>query len=120
MPDLREMVRYAASLITHETMSIPVSKIGERFASLRIADPPAELAMRHSLQQYGQLTPVVICRITAGEHELLDGFKRLRAARQLGYSELTARSLEISLRACKAAMLQLNPVGRAMPIPPGP
>ena len=108
------MMGTGSNLIAQEMMSMPISKIGERFASLRIADPPAELAVLHSLQKYGQLTPVVICRITPGEHELLDGFKRLRAARQLGYSELTARLLEVSLRACKAALLQLNRVGRAI------
>jgi len=108
------MMGTGSNFIAQETMSMPISKIGERFASLRIADPPAELAVLHSLQKYGQLTPVVICRITPGEHELLDGFKRLRAARQLGYAELTVRPLEISLRACKAAMLQLNRVGRTI------
>jgi ParB/RepB/Spo0J family partition protein len=108
------MMGTGGNLIAQETISIPIIKIGERFASLRIADPPAELAVLHSLQKYGQLTPVVICRITPGEYELLDGFKRLRAARQLGYSELTVRTLEISLRACKAAMLQLNRVGSAI------
>jgi len=102
------------NLTVPEATSIRVEKIGERFASLRIADPPAERAMLRSLEKYGQLTPVVICRIVPGEHELLDGFKRLRAARQLGYGELIARPLEVSLRACKAAMLQLNRVGRAI------
>jgi ParB/RepB/Spo0J family partition protein len=102
------------NLTAQEAMSIPVSKIGERFSSLRIADPAAERAVLRSVQKYGQLTPVVICRIAPGEHELLDGFKRLRAARQLGYEELIARTLEVSLRACKAAMLQLNRIGRAI------
>jgi len=99
---------------TGEATSIPVEKIGERVASLRIADPRAEMAILHSLQKYGQMTPVVVCRIVPDEHEMLDGFKRLRAARQLGYAELTARRLDVSLRACKAAMLQLNRVGRAI------
>jgi ParB-like chromosome segregation protein Spo0J len=102
------------NLTAQEATSIPVSKIGERFASLRIADPSTERAVLRSLEKYGQLTPVVICRIAPGEHELLDGFKRLRAARQLGYGTLLARTLEVSLRACKAAMLQLNRVGRAI------
>ena len=97
-----------------ETMSVPITEIGERFSSLRIVDPPAERAMVYSLQKYGQLAPVVVCRITPGAYELLDGFKRLRAGRQLGFSELAVRALDISLRACKAAMLQLNRVGRAI------
>ena len=108
------MAAPGSNLIAKETMSIPITRIGERFAPLRIVEPQAERAMLHSMQKYGQLTPVVVCRIVSGEHELLDGFKRLRAARQLGFSELTVRPLDVSLRVCKAAMLQLNRVGRAI------
>jgi ParB-like chromosome segregation protein Spo0J len=100
------------NLIAKETMSVPITRIGERFASLRIVEPQAERAMLRSMQKFGQLTPVVTCRIVSGEHELLDGFKRLRTGRQLGFSELTVRPLDVSLRACKAIMLQLNRVGR--------
>ena len=104
------MVDAEAVILT--TGSLPVKGVGERFKSLRIVDPPAERSILNSMRQYGQLTPVVVCRLTAGEHELLDGFKRLRAARQLGLKELTVRYLEVGLRAGKAAMLQLNRVGR--------
>ena len=99
---------------SQEPMVIATAAIGERFAPLRIADPAAERAMLDSLQKFGQLTPVVVCRIADGEQELLDGFKRLRSGRQLGLKELTARRLDVSLRACKAAILQLNRVGRAI------
>ena len=104
------------NLIAQEAMSIPLTRIGERFASLRIVEPQAERMMVHSMEKFGEgpLTPVVTCRIVSGEHELLDGFKRLRAGRHLGFSELTVRPLDVSLRACKAAMLQLNRVGRAI------
>lgn len=105
---------YINPAIFQETMKLAISAIGERFASLRIADPAAEQAMLHSLQKYGQQTPVVVCRIAADEHELLDGFKRLRAAKQLGCQELTVRPLDVSLRACKAAILHLNRVGRTI------
>src|SRR3989339_2223946 len=108
------MTAPGSNLIAQETMSIPLTRIGERFASLRIVEPQAERMMLRSMEKFGQLTPVVTCRIVSGEHELLDGFKRLRAGRQLGFSELTVRPLDVSLRACKAAMLQLNRVGRAI------
>ena len=108
------MTAPGSNLIAQETMSIPITRIGERFAPLRIVEPQAERMMLDSMQKFGQLTPVVTCRIVSGEHELLDGFKRLRAGRQLGFSELTVRPLDVSLRACKAAMLQLNRVGRAI------
>ena len=97
-----------------ETMSIPITQIGERFAPLRIVEPQVERMMLHSMQKFGQLTPLVTCRIVSGEHEVLDGFKRLRAGRQLGFSELTVRPLDVNLRVCKATMLQLNRVGRAI------
>ena len=100
------------NLIAKETMSVPITRIGERFAPLRIVEPQAERAMLRSMQRFGQLTPVVTCRIVPGEHELLDSFKRLRTGRQLGFTELTVRPLDVSLRACKAIMLQLNRVGR--------
>ncbi len=108
------MTTQGGNFTAKETMSLPITRIGERFAPLRIVEPQAERMMLHSMQKFGQLTPVVTCRIVPGEHELLDGFKRLRAGRQLGLSELAVRPLDVSLRACKAAMLQLNRVGRAI------
>ena len=108
------MTAPGSSFVGQETMSIPITRIGERFAPLRIVEPQAERIMMQSMQKFGQLTPVVTCRIVPGEHELLDGFKRLRASRQLGFSELTVRPLDVSLRACKAAMLQLNRVGSSI------
>ena len=98
--------------VVQEMMSMPITRIGERFAPLRIADPVAEQAMLRSMVKYGQQTPVVVCRIADGDPVLLDGFKRLRAGRQLGIKELTVRTLDVGLRACKAAMLLLNRVGR--------
>lgn len=102
------------SPVPQDTMTMPIKSIGERFAPLRIADPVAEQVMLCSMQKYGQQTPVVVCRFAEGEPELLDGFKRLRSGRQLGIKELTVRTLDVSQRACKAAMLQLNRVGRAI------
>ena len=98
--------------VVQETMSMPITRIGERFAPLRIANPVAEQAMLRSMVKYGQQTPVVVCRIADGNPELLDGFKRLRVGRQLGIKELTVRTLDVGLRGCKAAMLLLNRVGR--------
>lgn len=103
-----------STCVSQETTTLATAGIGERFAPLRIVEPQAERAMLHSMETYGQLTPVAVCRIAPGEHELLDGFKRLRAARQLGLTELSARLFELTIRAGKATMLQLNRVGRAI------
>lgn len=103
-----------AITIQKETATLPIDKISEQFASLRIVDPQAERAMLKSMQKYGQQTPVVVCRIEPGSYALLDGFKRLRAGRQLGRNSLTVRFFEASVRAGKAAILQLNRVGKSI------
>lgn len=99
-------------LLKRESQPLAISAIGERFQGLRIVDPAAERTILNSMRQYGQLTPVVVCRLEPGKDELLDGFKRLRAARDLSLRELTVSRLEMRPRACKAAILQLNRVGR--------
>lgn len=93
---------------------VSIEEIGERFSQLRIISPRWEKAMLKSLEKHGQLTPVILCRIKSGVYEMIDGFKRLRACRKLGISELTSRSLEMGIRACKSTILQLNRVERAM------
>lgn len=83
--------------------------LGERFGELRITRPRAEAAMERSLETYGQLSPVVCARIGGvSGYELVDGFKRLRASRRLKKPSLLTRTLDLTVRACKAAMIRLN------------
>ncbi|HAM53196.1 MAG TPA: hypothetical protein DCP92_21780 [Nitrospiraceae bacterium] len=53
------------------------------------------------------MSPVVCVRAGDG-HELIDGFKRLRVCRKLGREALRAKTVQMSARACKAAIIQLN------------
>jgi ParB/RepB/Spo0J family partition protein len=92
---------------------IKVSAIGERYGIYRIVNPRGDAAMMKSLQQYGQLSPVVCVR-TEGGCELIDGFKRLRACRRLSKIALQAKTMEMSARVCKAAIIQLNRSGGAI------
>ncbi len=101
-------------ILLKQSEPLAISAIGERFQDLRIVDPSAERTILNSMRQYGQLTPVVVCRLEPGNDELLDGFKRLRAARNLSMRELTVNRLEMGPRGCKAAILQLNRVGRTI------
>ena len=67
--------------------------------------------MARSLERYGQLSPVVVCR-RQERYELIDGFKRLGAARTLArISHLSARLLEADERTAKAAIYGLNRAG---------
>lgn len=87
--------------------------IAESYADLRIIQPAAEKAMESSMQKYGQLTPVVVGQ-GDGVFEMVDGFKRLRAGRRLGYASLQARLMPGGRRAMKAAIIYLNTKARSM------
>jgi ParB-like chromosome segregation protein Spo0J len=67
--------------------------------------------MAGSLRRYGQLSPLVVC-LREETHEVLDGFKRLAAARALGLKTLRTRLLEADERMAKAAIYGLNDTGR--------
>ena len=69
--------------------------------------------MAGSLRRWGQLSPVVAC--VRGENlELLDGFKRLAAGRQVaGQTSLSVRVVELDEPMAKAAILGLNRGQRA-------
>lgn len=86
-------------------------EIGEHYGRYRLHLPEAERAMAKSLQRYGQLSPVVVCR-REERYELIDGFKRLGAARSLAeMNRLSARLLEADERSAKAAIYGLNRAG---------
>lgn len=61
-----------------------VAELGERLAALRLCEASALEAMRRSLERHGQLTPIIVFA-ERDQVETLDGFKRLRAARALGW-----------------------------------
>lgn len=72
-----------------EVRDVEVGSLGERLSALRVADPSALEAMQRSLERHGQLTALVV--FAHGEQlEIIDGFKRVRAARALGRPSLRA------------------------------
>src|SRR5205814_8582503 len=78
------------------------------------SDTTAEEAMARSLQRYGQIAPVVVC-LHDGSAEVVDGFKRVAAARLLlpRWATLSVRWLAVDERGAKAAIYALNHVGRS-------
>jgi len=89
---------------------LEVEALGERFASLRVVDEVALRTVRESLLRHGQLLPLAVHRVegSADAFEVIDGFKRLRAARELGLARLRVRLLPGDVAAAKAAMRVLN------------
>jgi len=92
---------------------IAVSGIGERYGGFRIVSPRADAAMVKSIRKYGQMSPVVCVKVEGG-YELIDGFKRLRACRRMNQATLRVKTMEVSGRVCKAAIIQLNWSGRSI------
>ena len=90
---------------------LAVDQLGQRYRRYRLPDPEAEAAMVTSLRRYGQQTPLVVC-VREEAHEVLDGFKRLAAARSLDLKMLATRLVEADERLAKATILGLNQTGR--------
>jgi ParB-like chromosome segregation protein Spo0J len=85
-------------------LEIPLSEIGESYGRLRLVHPQADASMVDSLRKFGQIFPVVVTQ----RYELIDGFKRVRALKRLGFERVTARVLALSVHGLKAAMIYLN------------
>jgi ParB/RepB/Spo0J family partition protein len=91
--------------------SLVVDQLGQHYRRYRLPDPDAEADLVSSRHRYGQLTPLVVCP-RDDTQEILDGFKRLAAARALGWKTVSARLLEADERIAKAAIYGLNQTGR--------
>jgi ParB-like chromosome segregation protein Spo0J len=97
--------------VQESPLPLHVDEIGEHYGRYRLHLPEAERAMARSLERYGQLSPVVVCQ-RQDRYELIDGFKRLGAARTLApMSHLSARLMEADERTAKAAIYGLNRAG---------
>ena len=95
-----------------EVRAVPLAQIGERYRRYRLTSPEAEEEMVHSLRRWGQLSPITVW-VRDEVAEVLDGFKRLSAVRQIAeLKSLAARRLEVDERGAKAAIFGLNQVGR--------
>jgi hypothetical protein len=87
---------------------VAFDRLGQRYRRYRLVDPSAEEAMAGSLRRWGQLSPAVAC-VRGEDLELLDGFKRLAASRQVvGQTSLSVRVVELDEPMAKAAILGLN------------
>jgi ParB family chromosome partitioning protein len=88
-----------------ETRLVPIAPLGERLSALRLCEATALATVHCSLAQHGQLSAVTLFAVGDGL-EIIDGFKRVRAARALGWSTLLARiddvgSIDAKLRLCE-------------------
>jgi ParB-like chromosome segregation protein Spo0J len=85
----------------------PITALGERHASLRLSGEEPVLQMRRLLERHGQLTALSVYETETGL-EVVDGFKRLRAARLLDWKELRVHVLGEDFATAAAAIVLLN------------
>ncbi len=85
-----------------------MAALGERLAPLRLRGPESLRAMQHSMLRHGQLTAVTAFADASGALQLVDGFKRLHVARELGWTELRAYMLALTDAQAKVALHTLN------------
>ncbi len=89
-----------------EEMSL--TALGLELGRVRCPPPSRVEAIQRDLATNGQLTPLVARLHAEGPPQLLDGFKRLRAAQALGWSTLNVGCLEATEATALAMMLSLN------------
>jgi ParB-like chromosome segregation protein Spo0J len=96
--------------VATDLIALALDDVGEHFARYRLRSPALERALEVSLRRYGQMSPVVVFR-WHDRYELVDGFKRLAAARAgRELSSLWARVIAADERSAKAAIYGLNRV----------
>jgi ParB-like chromosome segregation protein Spo0J len=95
-----------------EVTVVRLDELGDHFRRYRLQVPQAVQAMAVSLRRWGQCAPVV-ATLRQERPQVLDGFTRWEAARQVrGMSTLLVRLIEVDDRRAKAAIYGLNQSGR--------
>ena len=93
---------------------LPFNRIDTDWERFRLIHPATERAMVRSIEQYGQITPIIVGAPLEDRYLLVDGFKRFRACQKLGRETVKACVLKKELRALKVAMIQMNNESRSM------
>jgi len=89
------------------TASRPVASLGTALERVRCPRPVLVDRMVSSLSAHGQLAPLVAVE-RSGTMQILDGFKRLAAAKRMGWPELAVSTAQLDEATQWATMLALN------------
>ena len=87
--------------------SEPLETIATSLGRVRCPQPSRIERIQQSLARHGQLSPVIVVR-RAGKLELVDGFKRRRAAQALGWPTLMVAEAVLDETAQWVTMLWVN------------
>jgi len=92
------------------TQRLEIAKIDIRFGSLRLASPQAVRRLRVQIQSEGRIRdPLLVSTEVEQKYTVLvDGFKRLRVAQELGLSDVCVQLSQLDAIHAKAAILHRN------------
>jgi ParB/RepB/Spo0J family partition protein len=93
--------------VQSEMQTVELAALGERLSALRLCESAALETVRRSLDEHGQLSALTVFA-PDGAFEIIDGFKRVRAARALGWSTLLARIDDVSSVDAKLRLRELH------------
>jgi ParB-like chromosome segregation protein Spo0J len=89
---------------------LDLAQIDLRLSPLRVAAPRDVRRLQASIQSEGRIRDPVL--VSTGVESrcwvLVDGFKRLRVAQELGFTQLWVQAVELDLARATAAILQCN------------
>lgn len=88
-------------------MIIKLDTIDTSLSAMRLMRPSQVKEMGRSLEQLGQLQPVIV-RMEGDKYQLIDGFKRYYATEELGWATLEGTLLQLSEAVGKAMILNYN------------
>jgi transposase/ParB-like chromosome segregation protein Spo0J len=95
-------------------LEVSRDELGERLSAVRLV-PATDAAMEVSLRRYGQLSPLVVFRDERRRLEVIDGFRRLRAAGQQGHPvRLQVRVLDVDETRALTALFALHRGGTGL------
>lgn len=91
------------------SIEVAPGELGSSLCGVRLCVPEAQEQMQLSLSRLGQLTPVQAWRTSQSAGlELLDGFKRVRAARALSWPKLRAEVHALDAAGAKVRLVRCN------------
>jgi len=99
--------------VESDVIDIAIAALDVRYGRLRLPQPRVEEAMAGSMRRFGQVSAAVGC-LRGETYALVDGFKRLHAAKALGLERLRLKPLALTERAALAAVYGLNRGNRGL------
>jgi ParB/RepB/Spo0J family partition protein len=102
-------------VITAPVEALPIEELDLRFASLRLFYPTQLERLLASVKREGIRQPVLAAtEVEAARRVVVDGFKRVRVARELGMTRLNASLVALDGPAALALMVRANAAQRGM------